>query len=309
VGLFISPPAEAANGCKQSKNVKKAIMRTVKKIHKAEYRPIADLITWSPLPSRSLQQIDPFLFMNHHGPQQYEPDNDGLPFGPHPHRGMETVTFILDGDITHKDSGGHESVITAGGVQWMTAGRGLIHSEVSSETFKKEGGGLEILQLWLNLPARLKMTAPRYKGLRKDEIPAIVTDEGKVTVNLISGDFEGEDGAFETLTDVFLSTVYFKAGGQLVVQVPADNNIFFYVIRGKLIVNDEDVEVRQLAEFNSDGEELQILAPEDSVLLFGYAKPFNEPVVAYGPFVMNTEKEIQEAYADYQQGKFGTWKE
>src|SRR5687768_13743051 len=103
-------------------------MRTIKMIHKASYAPIADLITYSPLPSRSLQQIDPFLFLNHHGPQQYKPHNNGLPFGPHPHRGMETVTFILDGDIMHKDSAGHESVITAGGVQYMTAGRGLIHA-------------------------------------------------------------------------------------------------------------------------------------------------------------------------------------
>ena len=112
-------------------------MRTIKKIHKAEYRPIADLKTWSPMPTRSLEMIDPFLFLNHHGPQTYTPNNRGLPFGPHPHRGMQTVTFILEGDIMHKDSGGHESVITAGGVQWMVAGRGLIHAEVSSDDFKK----------------------------------------------------------------------------------------------------------------------------------------------------------------------------
>lgn len=136
-------------------------MKTIKKIHQAEFRPIADLITYSPIPTRTLDQIDPFLFLNHHGPQVYPPNNNGLPFGPHPHRGMETVTFIIDGDIAHHDSGGHTSVINNGGVQWMTAGKGLIHAEVSSEQFKKAGGKLEILQLWLNLPARLKMTTPK----------------------------------------------------------------------------------------------------------------------------------------------------
>lgn len=116
-------------------------MRKIKKIHSAEYRPIADLITYSPLPTRSLHMIDPFLFLNHHGFQTYPPHNNGLPFGPHPHRGMETVTFIVEGDIMHKDSSGHESVIGPGGVQYMTAGKGLIHAEVSSSEFKKEGGG------------------------------------------------------------------------------------------------------------------------------------------------------------------------
>jgi redox-sensitive bicupin YhaK (pirin superfamily) len=284
-------------------------MRTIKKIHKAAYSPIADLITYSPLPSRTLQQIDPFLFLNHHGPQQYKPGNNGLPFGPHPHRGMETVTFILDGDIMHKDSAGHESVITAGGVQYMTAGRGLIHAEVSSSDFKQKGGDLEILQLWLNLPARLKMTAPKYIGLQKSEIPAITLDNGQVEVNLISGSWEGNKGAFDSATDVQLNTIYFKPGGKLTFIVPATHNIFFYVIRGKLAVNGQMVEALHLAEFNNDNDTLQIEAQTDSILLFGHAKPFNEPVVAQGPFVMNTEEEIQQAYQDYRQGKFGSWTE
>jgi quercetin 2,3-dioxygenase len=282
-------------------------MRTVKKIHKAEFRPVGDLVTWSPLPTSSLRQIDPFLFLNHHGPQHFPPQNDGLPFGPHPHRGMETVTFVIEGDIVHKDSGGHESAIGEGGVQWMTAGKGLIHSEESSGHFKRFGGDMEILQLWLNLPSGLKMTEPRYRGLPKEKIPAIVLDDKKVTVNLIAGDFEGEQGAFETLTDIFLSTIYFKPGGQLVVKVPTDENVFFYVIRGKLIVNENDIEERQLVEFKNNNEELVILSTDDTILLFGHAEPINEPVVAYGPFVMNTEKEIQDAYADYRAGKFGSW--
>lgn len=283
-------------------------MRTITKIHKAEYRPIADLKTWSPMPTRSLVMIDPFLFLNHHGPQTYTPNNRGLPFGPHPHRGMQTVTFILEGDIMHKDSGGHESVITAGGVQWMVAGRGLIHAEVSSDSFKKTGGPLEILQLWVNLPARLKMADPFYLGLQQENIPSISLSDGKVKLDLVSGTWEDTTGAFQPQTDVFLSTVHFQAGAEVSFTVPEVHNIFFYTIRGKLRVNGQLVNALELAEFNNDAQLLHVVAEQDSLLLFGHAQPFNEPVVAQGPFVMNTEGEIAQAYQDYQQGKFGSWK-
>lgn len=220
---------------------------------------------------------------------------------------METVTFILDGDIAHRDSGGHESVISSGGVQWMTAGKGLIHAEVSSDEFKRKGGKLEILQLWLNLPARLKMTNPNYIGLQQNDIPTVTLDNGNITINLISGKWKEQTGAFDTLTDIFLSTIYFKSGSNLKLTIPSNYNIFCYLIRGKLHVNDQDVEALNLVEFNDDGENLHIQAEQDSILLFGHAEPFNEPVVARGPFVMNTEQEIYEAYQDYQHGKFGSW--
>src|SRR3982074_730528 len=131
-------------------------MRTIKAIHKAVYEPIVDLVTYRVMPTDTIAMnaLDPFIFLNHHGRQEYLPHNHGLPFGPHPHRGFETVTFILAGDLLHRDSAGHESVIGAGGVQWMTAGRGLIHAELSSPLFMQRGGPLEILQLWVNLPSR-----------------------------------------------------------------------------------------------------------------------------------------------------------
>lgn len=284
-------------------------MRTIKKVHKAEYRPIDDLVTYSPVPTRSLQQIDPFLFLNHHGPQHYPPGNNGLPFGPHPHRGMETVTFILEGDISHKDSGGHESVITSGGVQWMTAGRGLLHAETSSKEFKMNGGPLEILQLWLNLPAKLKMTEPKYIGKQKEQIPSLSLQDGNVTVNLVSGEWNGTKGAFDTLTDVLLSTIYLKPHTQFNITVPVDHNIFFYVIRGNIKVDGTPMESLHLVEFNNDDDNISFETDTDTIILFGHAKPFNEPVVAYGPFVMNTEQEIERAYQDYREGKFGKWKE
>ncbi|MCM4158965.1 pirin family protein [Antarcticibacterium flavum] len=284
-------------------------MRTIKKIHTAEYRPIADLKTYSPMPTRDLEMIDPFLFLNHHGPQTYGPNNNGLPFGPHPHRGMETVTFILDGDISHKDSGGHESVIYSGGVQWMTAGSGLLHAEVSSSDFKKFGGDLEILQLWVNLPAKLKMTEPRYEGLQQDEIPTTVFDEGKINASVVSGNFEGTKGAFDILTDITLTTINFKENSKLELKVPKDKNIFFYLIKGEVRVNQQIVQSLHLVEFQNDDEELQIEALADSTLLFGFAKPFNEPVVARGPFVMNTMQEINQAYDDFQAGRLGRWQD
>lgn len=284
-------------------------MRSIKKIHKAEYRPIADLETFSPMPTRDLQMIDPFLFLNHHGPQTYEPNNNGLPFGPHPHRGMETVTFILDGDIAHKDSGGHKSVIYSGGVQWMTAGSGLIHAEVSSEDFKKFGGDLEILQLWVNLPARHKMVEPAYKGLQQDDIPTVAYDEGKVNARVVSGELNGTNGAFDTLTDVTLATISLKESGSLDLEVPNDHNIFFYLIKGEVEVNRQSVKALHLAEFENDGTTLEIKALADSTILFGHAAPFNEPVVARGPFVMNSMNEINQAYDDFQAGKLGRWEE
>ncbi|MDB5261481.1 MAG: Pirin-like protein [Adhaeribacter sp.] len=286
-------------------------MRTIKKIHQAIAAPIGNLTTYRALPSPSLaiDQLDPFLFLNHHGPQKYPARNSGLPFGPHPHRGFETVTFILEGDIMHKDTGGYESTIRAGGIQWMTAGRGLIHAEVSSAEFKAQGGDLEILQLWINLPARYKLTAPHYVGLQKEDIPLVSLDEGKVKLQVVSGYWQDVVAPIQSLTDIQLFTVNFKAGGKFNTQVPATHTIFLYVVRGEININNQLVPKLNLVQFNQDGEYLTIEATADSVVLLGHAQPFNEPVVAYGPFVMNTEAEIQEAYQDYEQGKFGIWQD
>lgn len=286
-------------------------MRTVKKLHKASYAPIGDLITYRALPTGSIPMggLDPFIFLNHHGPQTYPPHNQGLPFGPHPHRGFETVTFILEGDIMHQDTGGFKSTIEAGGIQWMTAGSGLIHSENSSEQFRRQGGPMEILQLWLNLPARHKMAPPHYQGLQRDQIPVLTLDEGKVQVHLVAGQWDGTPAPISSLTDVQLSWITFREGGRLQTQVPAPHNIFLYVVRGEVSVNGQSVPGLHLAAFNHDGEQLDIQAGTDSLILFGHARPFQEPIVAYGPFVMNTEAEIHQAYADYQAGKFGVWRE
>jgi redox-sensitive bicupin YhaK (pirin superfamily) len=281
--------------------------RTIKAIHPAIREDIADLHTYRAMPTPHLQHIDPFLFLNHHGWQSYPRNNNGLPFGPHPHRGFETVTFILEGDIAHRDSGGHESVIGAQGVQWMTAGRGLIHSETSSDIFMEEGGPMEILQLWVNLPARLKMTAPNYVGLQGDEIPVYAvggTSDDRASVQLISGEWNGHRGPITPLVDITTMKLDLRNGAVFSVDIPVDHNIFFYVVRGTLEVNGRAVEKRNTVEFSGDGERLDLVAAGDAVVLLCHARPFGEPIVSYGPFVMNTREEIQQAIGDYQAGRF-----
>lgn len=280
-------------------------MKKVKHIHSAISAPIDDLVTYRALPTRNVEFIDPFLFLNHHGPQVYPPHNAGLPFGPHPHRGFETLTFILKGDLMHADSDGHESVITAGGIQWMTAGRGIVHSELSSENFKEKGGELEILQLWMNLPAKLKMTSPAYTGLQKKDIPTVTADQGKVILNVISGEWTGTKGPVDSLTGIDMASCFMQAGGKLKLEVKEDRNVFFYVVSGAVEVNGHRATQRQLVEFVPDeGKDILIDAETSSILLLGHGKPYYESVVAQGPFVMNNMAEIRQAFIDYQNGKF-----
>jgi len=198
-------------------------------------------------------------------------------------------------------------VIESGGVQWMTAGRGLLHSEISSDEFKKEGGPLEILQLWVNLPKRLKMMQPHYRGLQKDQISIWKNEEETIKAQVVSGNFKGIRGAFDTPTSVDLSLVHFDKDSKIQLEIPKSHNIFFYLIKGELEVNEISVPELHLAEFSRNDEKLNILAKEKSILLLGHAEPFEEKVVFGGPFVMNSEEEIQQAYEDYRSGKMGSW--
>lgn len=279
-------------------------IRKLKSIHRALRDDIDDLMTRRPLPGPSLPDLNPFLFLNHHGPQVYPPRNNGLPFGPHPHRGFETVTFVLDGSLAHSDTGGHESVIDAGGVQWMTAGRGLVHAELSPLSFKERGGRLEILQLWLNLPAKLKMVPPRYVGLQAESIPVVQTPDGLGKVQLISGEWEGVTGPVNSLTGTFMSVAHLKPGATFRVQNLAGRVAFLYVARGEVAVAGDVVPSFHLAELHDGGETLDLQSIDESVVVFGHAQAINEPIAAHGPFVMNTRAELRQAFEDYQAGKF-----
>lgn len=264
---------------------------------------IADLQTYRAMPTRELEMIDPFLFLNHHGYQVYPKNNNGLPFGPHPHRGFETVTYILEGDIAHTDSSGHSSVIKKGGVQWMTAGKGLVHSEMSSSEFKKNGGPLEVLQLWINLPSSRKMTKPAYKGLQAEEIPLLTVND-KVKLQLIAGHINNHKGAFEPIRPVTTFLVEISSGGEWKYELPENENLFFYVIRGNVEVNRTKAAMRNTVLFDSQGKQLHVTASTDSLILICHALPIGEPVFAYGPFVMTNRREIEEAIRDYQNGLF-----
>lgn len=278
--------------------------RSVARIHAAHRDDIGDLVTRRPLPGPGLDQIDPFLFLNHHGPQTYPPRNHGLPFGPHPHRGFETVTFILEGSLAHYDTGGHESIIEAGGVQWMTAGSGLIHAEVSPPAFKRDGGPMEILQLWVNLPGRLKMTAPGYTGVQQADIPRVAIAGGAGHLHLVAGEFDGARGPIQPLTGVFMSTVRLDRGARAALPAPQGRSVFLYVVRGEVHIAGARVPHWHLASMHDDGDLIEVEATDDALLLYGHADPIREPVVARGPFVMNTEAEIRQAMVDYQMGRF-----
>ena len=279
-------------------------LRPVFRRHAAQRDDIGDLVTRRPVPGPAISHLDPFLFLNHHGPQVYPPRNRGLPFGPHPHRGFETVTFILAGSLAHRDSGGHESVIREGGIQWMTAGRGLVHAELSPQAFKDRGGPLEILQLWINLPARLKMTEPAYVGLEASEIPAISASHGKASVHLVSGEFDGAAGPVRPLTDIALMWVSLRPGAALDLPAPPGKTVFLYVVRGTVAIAGAEVPAHNLVEMG-DGDAVRIAADGDAILLYGHGTPHREPIVAHGPFVMNSREEIVQAVEDYQHGRLG----
>jgi quercetin 2,3-dioxygenase len=277
--------------------------RDVVRLHLAHRDDIGNLTTRRPVPGPGLDRLGAFLFLNHHGPQTFLPGNEGLPFGPHPHRGFETVTFIVQGVLAHRDTAGHESLISAGGVQWMTAGSGVIHEEISPASFKRNGGPLEILQLWINLPARLKKTAPRYIGLQRDEIPTIHADAGRIMVNLISGNLHTKEGPVHSLTGVFMTLVEAKPGGRVRFDRLTGRDVFLYVVSGELSIAGTAAPAFNLVELGAGGA-VEIEARRHSILLFGHASPIDEPVVSYGPFVMNSADEIRQAYTDYRAGRF-----
>lgn len=266
------------------------------------------LSTWRAMPTQHIEWVDPFLFLNHHGPDHFQPYNRGLPFGPHPHRGFETLTYILDGELVHQDTTGFKSRILEGGVQWMTAGSGLLHSETSSVEFLKEGGNVELIQLWLNLPKRLKMTKPNYVGLQKDELVHF-SPAKDVEMHLISGSIFGETGPMESITNLTMSWLTLKAGSTITLPVPDKMETLFYQVKGTCTVNDASIQMRTLVRFDQNEGEITVKADEDSTILFGYGLPFNEPIAAQGPFVMNTYDEIENAIRDYQMGKMGVWPE
>jgi len=278
--------------------------RRLDEIHQAIRDDVGSLHTHQVIPASLRDRLTPFLLLAHHGPQVYAPNNRGLPFGPHPHRGFETVTFIRSGSLAHHDTGGHESIIDAGGVQWMTAGSGLIHAEVSPPAFRRDGGPIEILQLWVNLPAHLKMTAPRYVGIAADAVTGVELGDDAV-LSLVSGQFGSHSGPITSLTDLFMSTVEVRPERTIVLPAPQGRTVLFYVIAGAVLLDGTKVAAGKLAMFNNTGDAIKVTSgAQGASLLFANAEPIDEPIVASGPFIMNSETEIAAAIQDYKAGRF-----
>jgi len=278
--------------------------RTVEHIVHSMMIKEAGLQIKQPLPTTVLRDIDPFILLHHHGPMVCESNYAGLPFGPHPHRGFETVTIIYDGDIEHRDSLGTSSIINKGGIQWMTAGSGIIHSENVSESFRKQGGILEIIQLWINLPSAKKMIKPTYQGIQEHELPIIDINE-HATMKLISGDINSVKGIVDSITNIFLSTITVKETTNFSLDIPDTSTILLYVRKGEITIDNQDIPEHALVHCNTIGDCLHIQAVKGTELLFGYGFPYHEPIIAHGPFVMNTVHEIHQAITDYHDGLMG----
>ena len=257
-----------------------------------------------PLPTQKVPQISPFLLLHHFGPIKVEPGFDPIDLGPHPHRGFEPVTFLYQGGIRHKDSLGNEGILEAGDIQWMTAGRGIIHSERASDFFMENGGTIEGIQLWVNLPAQNKMTQPKYQEIRKNDIPIIT--ENKVTHRLVSGNWNGQKGIVDTFSPMIIIQTSILSGGKTYIPIPDNFNACIYILSGKIILNDNfDYLAGKMIYFTNKGEGIGIEGLEDTEILVLCGEPIEEPLAQYGPFVMNSQTEIMEAMRDYQMGKMG----
>lgn len=278
--------------------------RAINSIRAARRHDIAGVYTRISLSGTATDMLDPFLLLAHHGPHDYPPDSVEPPFDPHPHRGFETVTFILDGELSHRDSLGNESLIHSGGVQWLSAGAGVVHSERATERFWKEGGRFQILQLWVNLPARLKMTPPHYQGVEAGALATVPLPDDAGALALISGGYAGVTGPVASLTGLLMSTVSLQAGRLASLPTPRQRSVLFYVVNGDVTVNGAKAVAGDLVTFG-DGDVIDIEASQDALIVFGHGDPIDEPVVTAGPFVMNSEAEVAAAFSDYQAGKFG----
>ncbi|HDV6323377.1 TPA: pirin family protein [Burkholderia multivorans] len=260
-----------------------------------------------PFPRRQLMDFDPFLLLDEMGPVDYAPgEAKGAP--DHPHRGFETVTYVLAGRFRHRDSAGHAGTLGPGDVQWMTAGSGVVHSEMPDPEFARSGGRSHGFQLWVNLPRRDKLIAPRYQEMSADRIPTATSPDGRARVRVIAGEAFGVRAAIETRTPILCQHFTLQPGATVTQAVPAGYRVFAYPLEGtgRYGPDGQAVDARHMIVFGDDGDTVTFAAGDTSLdlLLIG-GTPLNEPIVRYGPFVMNTEEEIRQAVVDYQTGRMG----
>lgn len=252
------------------------------------------------------KRMSPFFLLDYQAPEQYSPTTKRRGVGTHPHRGFETVTIAYKGAIAHHDSAGNGGIIRPGEVQWMTAGGGILHNEYHEESFAREGGILHMMQIWVNLPRRDKMTSPKYQDLNTSVIPEVALPGEKGLVRIISGSYEDTKGSASTFTPVQMLDLRLQAGAEVRLPTPKDYNTAIVVLQGKIKANNSDsISESQCILFKNDGDTVRIHSLTDSIVLFLSGAPIEEPLVHYGPFVMNSVDEINQAIDDFNAGKFG----
>lgn len=250
-------------------------------------------------------EISPFLMLDHAGPAEFAPAQRARGVGQHPHRGFETVTIIYDGAVEHRDTAGNSGKIGPGDVQWMTAARGVLHEEMHSQEFTRNGGRLEMVQLWVNLPARYKMSEPRYQEILKASIPEITLGNDAGTVRIIAGEFYDNKGAASTFTPINLWDVRLNPERHVNIELVDGYSTAVLVLHGSVTFNNsESVSAGELLHFEPTGSEITLEASEPATLLVMNGEPIDEPIAGYGPFVMNSQDEIRQAIIDFQSGKF-----
>ncbi|MCC7462231.1 MAG: pirin family protein [Gammaproteobacteria bacterium] len=252
------------------------------------------------------RHLSPFLLLDYAGPVKFEPAAQPRGVGSHPHRGFETVTIVYEGEVEHRDSTGAGGKIGPGDVQWMTAASGILHEEFHSAAFTRQGGTLEMVQLWVNLPASDKMAAPRYQTLLAADIPSVALPDDAGRIRVIAGAFAGRAGPARTFTPVNVWDVRLRQGCSTRLQVPDGHTTALVVLRGTVAINGSNIaRESQMVVLERAGSELLVEANSDATVLLLGGEPIDEPIVGYGPFVMNTKAEIHEAIADFNAGRFG----
>lgn len=256
-----------------------------------------------------LERFSPFILLDYNKPHYFEPSKIRRGVGAHPHRGFETVTVAYNGKVEHHDNNGNHGVIGSGDVQWMTAGSGVLHKEYHEEEFSKNGGTLHMIQLWVNLPSKYKMTNPKYQTITKEDIATYQLDNNGGEIRVIAGEVNGVKGPADTFSKINIYNVDMKNNARLSLNEPSDFNTGMLIISGEIKINDGSVykENDFILFDNVEGDIILESISENSLAIVLSGEPLNEPVIAHGPFVMNTEQEITKAYEDYNLGKFGSF--
>ena len=284
-------------------------MRPIREIHRAgephwvgDGFPVRSIFSYDGLG----RELSPFLLLDHAGPAKFAPTDRQRGVGEHPHRGFETVTIVYAGEVEHRDSAGNGGRIGAGDVQWMTAASGILHEEYHSPDFARSGGTMEMAQLWVNLPARSKMAPAGYQTLLNHDIPSVKLDNDAGVLRVVAGDYREHHGPARTFTPINVWDLRLNAGGRTVLPLPDGYTVALVVLQGTVRVNDaQTANVDEVVVFGQDRGDVAIAASTEAKVLLLSGEPLNEPIVGHGPFVMNTNDEIRQAFVDFQRGQLG----